>query len=43
MEDVRKKAKRNNLNFEEQLRLDALWIIEHEKNNHNIKINIHGL
>jgi hypothetical protein len=31
MEDIKKKAERNHLKFEEQLRLDALWIIEQGK------------
>jgi hypothetical protein len=37
MEDIKKKAERNHLKFEEQLRRDALWIIEQKKNNYNKK------
>lgn len=31
LEDIKRKAVRNHIKFEEQLRLDAIWIIEHEK------------
>lgn len=31
LEDVQKKAKRNHLKFEDQLRFDALWILQQQK------------